>query len=332
MLTNSAISNVLLRKTGHRTVSRENSVNDYHTLCPNNRPGCDPTSTQVLISPAGAATRCTETWNGVAAESVHIEECDRLEMRFRGLVHLLALFEEGVRNDGATLVEGLPHSKLRNYRRKLLFVPAGCEYYDWLEPRIPLRLAYFYFDPAALPIKTNDDLSDEALVPRLFFEDTKIWDYAIKLKGSIDNPRGTDRSYCEALGTVLAYELLRLCSSNSRSERSFQGGLAAWRQRLVANYIDEHLAEQISLATLAALVRLSPNHFCHSFKQSFGMPPHRFHKHRRIENAKSLLATRSISVTDIAMAIGFSEASSFTTAFRKATGLTPSSYRRSVAS
>ena len=95
-------------------------------------------------------------------------------------------------------------------------------------------------------------------------------------------------------------------------------------------YIEEHLAEPISLATLAQLARLSPYHFSRVFKQSFGRPPHRYHTSRRIERAKALLAKPAQSVTEIGFTMGFSEASSFTAAFRRETGLTPSSYRRSL--
>ena len=51
-----------------------------------------------------------------------------------------------------------------------------------------------------------------------------------------------------------------------------RGGLAAWQQRVVTDYVEEHLAEQIPLATLAGLARLSPYHFSRAFKQSFGVP------------------------------------------------------------
>jgi len=67
-----------------------------------------------------------------------------------------------------------------------------------------------------------------------------------------------------------------------------------------------------------------------AFKQSFGVPPHRFHTGRRIELAKALLAKPAPSVTDIGLTVGFSETSSFTAAFRKATGFTPTGYHRSL--
>jgi AraC family transcriptional regulator len=83
------------------------------------------------------------------------------------------------------------------------------------------------------------------------------------------------------------------------------------------------------LTTLARVARLSPYHFCRAFKQSFGLPPHQYQAVRRIEQARVLLANPERSVTHIGLALGFSQTSSFTTAFRKATGLTPSAYRRS---
>ena len=75
-----------------------------------------------------------------------------------------------------------------------------------------------------------------------------------------------------------------------RKEPPVRGGLAGWQQRIVTSYIEEHLAEPISLATLAQLARLSTYYFCRAFKQSFGVPPHRYHTNRRIEHAKALLA------------------------------------------
>ena len=138
------------------------------------------------------------------------------------------------------------------------------------------------------------------------------------------------RAYFEALGAVLVQELVRSDRGSDSIESSVRGGLAAWQQRIVAAYIEEHLAEQIPLATLALLARLSPYHFSRAFKQSFGVPPHRYHTSRRIEHAKALLEERTQTVTDIGLTLGFSETSSFTTAFRRATGLTPSRYHRSL--
>jgi AraC family transcriptional regulator len=99
----------------------------------------------------------------------------------------------------------------------------------------------------------------------------------------------------------------------------------------VIEFIEENLAENNALADLAELIQLSPYHFCRAFKQSFGVPPHRYLTRRRIERAKALLTNPNDSVTNIGMAIGFCETSSFTAVFRKVTGMTPTEYRRGLA-
>src|SRR5207249_3008805 len=136
-----------------------------------------------------------------------------------------------------------------------------------------------------------------------------------------------DLGYVEALSSVLAHELVRRPES---AENYSRGGLASWQQRRVAEFIDEHLAEDVPLAKLAGIARLSVFHFARAFKQSFGMPPHRYHVARRIARAKSLLGEPARSVTEIAFGLGFHELSSFTAAFRKQAGVSPSQYRRSL--
>jgi AraC family transcriptional regulator len=104
----------------------------------------------------------------------------------------------------------------------------------------------------------------------------------------------------------------------------------SWQQKVVEQYVEEHLTEPISLAALAQLAHLSLFHFGRAFKQSFGTPPHRYHTMRRIEIAKTLLARPGLSVTEIAMRLGFAETSAFSTTFRKAAGRRPSDFRRGL--
>ena len=284
----------------------------------------------VEIFPADAVKRRAVSWDGMTVEIVQATQSERTEYRFNGPRHLLAVYEQGERREGETFVEGLPRSTLRDFKRKLVFVPAGHEYSDWQEPRSLTRVVYFYFDPAKMPTLPQADVAGTRLSPRLFFEDTTLWDTAVKLRKQIESAGSDNRLYVEALGVVLAHELVRLNAGIRPVEAPVRGGLAGWQQRIVTSYIEEHLSEQIPLATLARLVRLSPYYFCRAFKQSLGMPPHRYHNSRRIEHAKTLLAKPELSVTEIGLTVGFSETSSFTAAFRKATGQTPTGYHRSL--
>jgi AraC family transcriptional regulator len=285
----------------------------------------------IEISPSGVVTRRALAWKGMAVETVSATELRRTEVRFHGSVHVLILFEEGARREGLTGIEGLPRSGQRDYRNKFVFVPAGHEYYDWHEPSHLSQAAYFYLDPTMAPFESAVGCGQASLPARLFFEDAGLRDIAIRLKALVDTtePEPVDRLYGQALGVVLAYELVRLASGRMRVEPPLRGGLAGWQRRAVANYIEEHVADPIPPGALADIAR-SPFHFSRAFKQTFGMPPHRFHMHRRIERAKSLLADRSATVTSVGTAVGFWETSSFSTAFRRATGVTPSNFQRRV--
>jgi AraC family transcriptional regulator len=322
---------VLLRSDRHPRVGEGQHEHADHWL----RPLVDHRAPSVAdrtveIFPADAVKRRTVSWDGMTVEIVQATRPERTEYRFNGPRHLLAVYEQGERREGETIVEGLPRSTLRDFKRKLVFVPAGHEYSDWQEPRSLTRVVYFYFDPSKMPTLPQADVSRTPLSPRLFFADTTLWDTAVKLRKQIESAGSDNRLYFEALGVVLAYELVRLNAGIRPVEAPVRGGLAGWQQRIVTSYIEEHLSEQIPLATLARLVRLSPYYFCRAFKQSLGMPPHRYHNSRRIEHAKTLLAQPELSVTEIGLTVGFSETSSFTAAFRKATGQTPTGYHRSL--
>jgi AraC family transcriptional regulator len=292
-----------------------------------------PGANAVEVYPPDIVKRRTVAWDGMAAEIVQATRPEKIEFRFRAPLHLLAVYDEGIRSDGETFVDGLPRSKLRDVRRKLTLVPAGHVYHEWQEPRVLTRIVYFYFDPAKMPRYHEAKFLPAPLAARIFFDNETLSDTAHKLKRLIENAGAGSSPYLEALGIVLAHELALLnAAAAPRIDGAVRGGLAAWQQRAVTRYIAEHLAEQISLATLARLVCLSPYHFCRSFRQSFGTPPHRYHGNRRIERAKTLLLESASSVTDIGLTVGFRETSSFTAAFRKATGQTPTAYRRSLAS
>jgi AraC family transcriptional regulator len=241
---------------------------------------------------------------------------------------LLVAYERAERDDGETLIEGLPRSTLREFNCKLSLVPAGHRFYGWQKPRVLTRVSYFYIDSQDRLFDPRSGITSTAISPRLFFFDQAVWDTALKLKAEVGNSEPWSREYAEALSLVLMQEILRLERKTSASVRSLRGGLPVWRQKHVVDFIEEHLAEEISLTALAELADLSLYHFARAFTQSFDMPPHRYHMARRMDRAKSLLQRPTLSVTQIGIQLGFRETSSFTRAFRRFTGLTPTEYRR----
>jgi transcriptional regulator GlxA family with amidase domain len=78
---------------------------------------------------------------------------------------------------------------------------------------------------------------------------------------------------------------------------------------------------------LARVSRVSEAHFARSFKQAFGVPPHRYLLTRRIERATALLRDTDLSVTEIAFATGWESLGTFGRTFRDVTGESPKAMR-----
>jgi len=286
--------------------------------------------TVVDFSPSEIVRRHSVAWAGLLVETVQVMRHKPFEYGFRAPCHLLIAAELGERYDGETLVEGLPRSTLRDFAHKLTFVPAGHVFRGSQRPRVLTRTTYFYIDPRGPLADPDLRFGEIEFKPRLFFYDRDLWETALKLKAQVENPGPMHRQYAEALSIVLAHELVRINGGAGFRTTVSRGGLACWQQKRLADYIEEHVADDIPLAALAELARLSPYHFSRSFKQSFGMPPQRYHAHRRIERAKQLLANRELSVTAIALDVGFGDTTTFSAAFRRLTGQTPSRYRRGL--
>jgi AraC family transcriptional regulator len=282
----------------------------------------------VAITPPDIAHRRLANWGAIQADTVKVTRRETFEDRFQARRHLLIVYERAERHDGETLIEGLPKSTLREFSCKLSFAPAGHRFYGWQRPRVLTRVTYFYFDLQDPLFDLESGIPCPMIGPRLFFFDKAVWDTALKLKAEVGNSDPGSRAYAEALGLVLIHELIRLDRTTAGEARPLRGGLPAWQQKRVAEFIQEHLAEDISLTALADLVDLSLCYFARAFRQSFGTPPHRYHMARRMDRARSLLQRPALSVTQIGIQLGFRETSSFTRAFRKFTGLTPTEFRR----
>jgi AraC family transcriptional regulator len=282
----------------------------------------------VEISPADAVRRRAMTWNGVAAESVQLSANQSVKYSFHAPVHLLVAYESGERSDGETFVEGMPRSTLRTFARKFTFVPAGHRFQERHDPGVHLRIMFFYFDPAT--VQSDPAAPAVPFVPQVHFDEATMWPTVLKIMNLVESPVLAEPRYFEALGIVLLHEFARRNNGKPSAPLPSRGGLAMWQQRIVTDYIEEHLTERIPLAALARLVRLSPHHFCRAFKESLGAPPRRYQTKRRMEHAKRLLENPTVSVTEIGLMMGFCDTSSFTTAFRKHTGFTPTAYHRMV--
>jgi transcriptional regulator GlxA family with amidase domain len=91
--------------------------------------------------------------------------------------------------------------------------------------------------------------------------------------------------------------------------------------------MDRASHEEWPVARLAEVSAVSPAHFARSFKQAFGLPPHRYLLSRRIERAVAMLRDTDLPVTEIAAQTGWSSLGTFGRIFRDITGDSPGNVR-----
>ncbi len=116
--------------------------------------------------------------------------------------------------------------------------------------------------------------------------------------------------------------------SDPEQAQPVNGGLAAWQIRRISTYIDANLNDRVRIAELAAMARLGPSHFRRAFKKCFGVSPHTYLTQRRIMRAQDLMMTTDASISEIALAVGFSDQAHLTTRFHRSVGTTPHAWRR----
>jgi transcriptional regulator GlxA family with amidase domain len=87
-----------------------------------------------------------------------------------------------------------------------------------------------------------------------------------------------------------------------------------------------------SLGEMAQSVNLSPPYFCYLFKTITGVPPAKYLKTLRMQQAATLLTTTFLSVKEIVSRVGCTDESHFVRDFKRIYGVTPSEYRNGALS
>ena len=90
--------------------------------------------------------------------------------------------------------------------------------------------------------------------------------------------------------------------------------------------------EQISVASLAAQVHLTPTYLCVLFKQATGKTINEYLTSERIRHAKRLLSDPSVRLYDVCYKVGYLSPSYFSKLFKKLTGMPPEEYRQKAIS
>lgn len=96
----------------------------------------------------------------------------------------------------------------------------------------------------------------------------------------------------------------------------------------ITKFLQAHLSEEVSLSTLAEQFHLSAQYISQLFKSEIGVNFLAYLTNIRMEQAKKLLLSTSLSIADVAEQSGYGDYRVFTKVFKKSEGITPSQYRR----
>ena len=146
----------------------------------------------------------------------------------------------------------------------------------------------------------------------------------LRLAREVRHPGFASEMLVEVIASQLAIELRRYCAADPHCATA--RGLAAWRLSLIDERIRQ-LGKPASLAELAGLCDLSVRQLTRGFRVSRGCPIGQYVEQSRIEQAKRLLIAGNSAQT-VAHSLGFSSLSTFSSAFRRATGLSPNRFRQ----
>ncbi|SAK49175.1 transcriptional regulator [Caballeronia fortuita] len=158
----------------------------------------------------------------------------------------------------------------------------------------------------------------------------KAWDPFLREAGdtlsALHANSSPDPGCLAAFADVFALHLVHRYG-HTADTRDTGTSLTQSKLSVVEHFIGEHIAQNIQIEDLAALLHMSPSHFARAFKNTTGHPPHFYLTTERLRLARSLLSKGSLPLIDIAARVGFQTQQHFTAVFHRYVGCTPRAFR-----
>jgi AraC-like DNA-binding protein len=216
-----------------------------------------------------------------------------------------------------------------------------------IEAEVPVESFCLFFGPgfaeevfysqsrswAALLDEPNGSLAPLPFVDRTYRRDELLSPRVEELRRAV--LRGDyERTWLEEQLHAIAGCLLVTQQRVRREIAAFPAARPATREELyrrlhrARDHALAFLHRPVTIAELAQVACLSPNHFLRTFRQLFQQSPHQFLTAQRLARAQRLLRRTELSVTAICCQVGFESLGSFSALFRRHVGLSPEAWRR----
>jgi len=198
----------------------------------------------------------------------------------------------------------------------------------------PFHSVHFYFPRSALNCIADDTgatrIDELRYEPGAGIDDAVMRGLVGSLMPAFERPDQASRLFVEHVVLAVGIHAAKAYGGMLPAITQLRGGLAPWQVKRAEDSLAANLGGDVSLADLANDCGLSASHFSRAFRQSTGLSPHQWLLQRRVDQAKGLLADRRLSLSEIALACGFSDQSHFSRVFSRLTGNSPGSWRRNL--
>ncbi len=196
----------------------------------------------------------------------------------------------------------------------------------------PFDVVQFYIPRAGLDrlARKNDLLAARELsVPQgVAVADPTIRSLAHSLIPALEDSHRAMPLFVDELFLALQFHLIRAYVGGTSARPV--GGLAPWQQRRAAEMMASDLSRTVHVADVADACHLSVRHFIRAFRQSTGLPPHKWLLDRRVQAAKDMMQSSDRPLVEIATECGFRDQSHLTRVFSNRVGTSPAAWRRNI--
>lgn len=258
--------------------------------------------------------------SGFRLEHIRLETKLGYEFCSRSEDHYLALHDLTL-VDGELCVEGQPAVRGTDLRGTVTYVPSGCGINGWAKPADRSNsFTILYIDPAGASDMLAERFRRFSPEPLIYSRNPALIQTMVKLGRVLESGAG-DELYAEALCLAAAIEIF------AASDAPRAGRLSAAQMQRIRTFIEDQLAEKLSLEAVANFANLSRFHFSRAFKASFGSGLHEYIQKRRIERAQDFLRSTSLHPDRVSELVGFPSPAAFRRSFLRATGVSPLKFR-----
>jgi AraC family transcriptional regulator len=176
----------------------------------------------------------------------------------------------------------------------------------------------------------NLDASHLYFRDRFQVRDAELEALGWAMKREIETGSTSGPLYLDGLALAATSRIISRHSSEALPESKRRPRLEGRRLKRVLTLIEDELANGLTMERIASVAGVSASHMAALFRESAGIPVHRYVIERRIERACTLLRETNLPIADVAQAAGFAHQSHLARHMRQRRGVSPTAIRRAA--